>query len=200
MNPKNNDSRTSGSRCRTLERKKSPQSVTRFPSPPRSSKIGDWSPDNNSSRRSVRTASSGSGSSVRFDRRVIMRLVRSHHDYKPNEIKDCFYQDYEMKEITNQCFEDIQRHLFGGNEDGHDLESYCHRGLEKFEPFDSREKRRLRAKASKKVFDAQDEGCDEMTIAREYATVTSRCQRWANIMGLRDRRGAIAIQREEDSR
>ncbi len=195
--PKNSDSRTSGSRRRTLERTASPHSVTCFPSStPRSSKIGDCSPkDNKSSRRSDRTATS-----VRFDRRVIMRHVRSHKNYTPNEIKNSFYQDYEMMEITNQCFEDIQRHLFGGNADDHDPQSYCHRGLEKFEPFGSSEKRRLRAEASKKVFDAQDEGCDEMTIAREYATVTVRCQRWANIMGLRDRRSAIATQREQDSR
>lgn len=129
-----------------------------------------------------------------------MRLVRSHHDYTPNEIKDCFYQDYEMNEITNQCFEDIQMHLFGGEQDDYNPgQPYCHRGLEKFEPFGSSEKRRLRAEASKKVFDAQDEGCDEMTIAQEYASVTFRCQRWANIMGLRDRRTAIAIQREQDT-
>lgn len=127
-----------------------------------------------------------------------MLLIRSHRDYKPIEIKRCFYQAEELKAITDQCFEDIKRPLFEEDQDNQDeAQSYCHRGLECLGEFDRKEKLRLRTEAYNKVFDAQDKGSDEMAIAREYASATFRCQRWAHIMGLRDRRTVIATQREE---
>jgi hypothetical protein len=136
----------------------------------------------------------GDYSSVRFERSVTIRFTQSHHDYTPREIKDCFYQCYELREIKAKCAEDLRRFRKKENGDDQADEIYdddetCYiRGLETLEEVTHERKHRLRAEAANKVFDAEDDGCDDITIAREYSLVAAQSQTWANIVGLRDQR------------
>ena len=194
--------RMSGSRRMKLERTKSPSSIACYPSvapPCAKTEIGDGD-----------CTESYYDPVVRFARSVTVRFTRSHHDYTPRQIKDCFYQDYELREIRAKCGEDLQRfrntkengadddlqdaNIYGDNDDEND--TCCIRGLEIYEDSLYRRKRMLRAKAANRVFDAEDDGCDEITIANEYSEVAARSQTWANIVGLRDQRDAAAIHGE----
>ena len=89
--------------------------------------------------------------------------------------------------------------LWGDQEELEDYENetYCRRGLECFDGASNKHKHQLRAEAANKVFDAQDDGCDEYTIASDYACVTARSQMWANVLGLRDQRDAFAIHGQQ---
>ena len=138
--------------------------------------------------------------SVRFDRSVIVRFTRSHHDYTARQIKDCWYQSYELRDIKDRCGEDLLKYKLSEptntnniNKSSDNDESFCMRGLEGYDELAHKQKHRLRAEAASKVFEAEDDGCDEYTIAKEYASVTARSQTWANIIGLRDQRDAQSI-------
>ena len=194
----------SGNQRKKLKRTDSPSSIACYPSvAPPCSKIeigdGDFS-------KSYYTPA------VRFERSVTVRFTRSHHDYTPCQIKDCFYQDYELREIRAKCGEDLRRFRnkketggddddllaanIYGNENEDENDESCVRGLETYEELASRRKQMLRVKAANRVFDAEDDGCDETTIANEYSKVAARTQTWANIVGLRDQREAAAIHWE----
>lgn len=178
---------SSENRRSKLERTDSPQSVACYPSVTPDDLTGTVAP----------STSESPNYGVRFSRSVIVRFTRSHRDYTPRQIKDCFYQYYELQDIKEKCFDDLRRHMFGEeNDDTKNKESddtYCLRGLENFDEWSNKQKHKLRAEAALKVFDAEDDGCDEITISREYASVTARSQTWANIMGLRDQRDAFSI-------
>jgi hypothetical protein len=179
-----------GNRRSKLERSDSPPSVACFPSAC-------------SDCESLRgdDASETSTRSVRFERTVTVRFTRSHRDYTPRQIKDCWYQSYEHQEIKEQCVDDLEtafdREMAGDEIDEND-EKFCMRGLESYDEVAHKEKHRLRAEAANTVFIAEDDGCDDITIAEEYAEVVARSQTWANIVGLRDQRIAASIHRESN--
>jgi len=70
--------------------------------------------------------------------------------------------------------------------------SYCMRGLESYEPLAYERKKRLRNKASQIVFDIEDDGGDELTIAEYYYAITKKYALVAHIIALQDERDAIA--------
>lgn len=151
------------------------------------------------SAKSFSSKSALSIGSVRFSNSVTVRLIRTRHEYTPKQIKRSFYQGYEYAEIKRQCYADLGRHTLGEDEDEREQEekgAYCLRGIENFDDWANRQKRRIRDEAAIRVFDVQDLGCDDVAISREYYSVTARSQMWANIMGLRDQRDAISIYAE----
>uniref|UniRef100_A0A7S0XKY1 Uncharacterized protein n=1 Tax=Pseudo-nitzschia delicatissima TaxID=44447 RepID=A0A7S0XKY1_9STRA len=150
----------------------------------------------NFDNRTVSTKSELSISSVRFASTVTVRLIRTRHEYTPKQKKRCFYQGHEFQEIKKQCYEDLQRYMLvedGDESKREEKGACCLRGLENFDDWASRQKHRIRDEAAFKVFDVQDLGCNDVTISREYYSVTARSQMWANIMGLRDQRDAVSI-------
>ena len=186
-----------------LERSDSPQSVSCFPSSSSCRRMEDSdlhgndhceNPDN--STTAATEPLSLSALSVRFDRSVTVRFTRSRHDYTVRQINDCWYQPHELRDIKDRCGEDLlQYKLSEVNTD--DDESFCMRGLEGYDELAHKQKHRLRAEAASKVFEAEDDGCDEYTIAKEYSFVTARSQTWANIIGLRDQRDAQSIHESQ---
>jgi len=66
------------------------------------------------------------------------------------------------------------------------------RGLESYEPLAYERKKRLRLKASQIVFDIEDDGGDELTIAEYYYAITKKHALVAHIIALQDERDAIA--------
>mmetsp|Transcript_14612 Transcript_14612/g.30275 ORF Transcript_14612/g.30275 Transcript_14612/m.30275 type:complete len:216 (+) Transcript_14612:2113-2760(+) len=160
----------------------------------------DWNEDNSETK------------SVGFSQSVKVRLVRSHSEYTIEQKKACWYEQWEMKEIRSNCVRQIKiaRNKLSStnsNEDGDhqadccddDDDIVCLRGLESYLPLANKQKLRNRREASDMVFDVEDEGGDDVEIARCYSSVTSRSQIWANVVGLRDARDAESVYNESSN-
>jgi len=191
---------------------------------------------------------------VRFSRKVKVRKTRSHLDYTPRQIKNCWYQQYEIDKIKDSCFyevtqfrnqqkrkhqqqkqkqqieheqrngksmekttllstcdeedevedkdEDQDQQESNADQDGNkdndvnvnneedSTTTYCMRGLESYIPTAYKRKKRLRNKASQIVFDIEDDGGDDITIAEYYYSITKKYQLVAHIIALQDERDA----------
>lgn len=181
---------------------------------------------------------------VRFSRKVVVRNTRSHHDYTPRQIKNCWYQQYEIEVVRDECLRDIQRNqkwkkkkmkqlrklqqhqheeqeeflpsssssslsslcddttnksnvdkLYTTTVDSDDGSGVvCMRGLESYEPVALKRKKQLRMKATRIVFDVEDDGGDDLTIAEYYTSVTQHCVVVAHLVALQDERdAAVAV-------
>eukprot|EP00537_Pseudo-nitzschia_pungens_P004507 CAMPEP_0172368082 /NCGR_PEP_ID=MMETSP1060-20121228/24992_1 /TAXON_ID=37318 /ORGANISM="Pseudo-nitzschia pungens, Strain cf. cingulata" /LENGTH=268 /DNA_ID=CAMNT_0013092541 /DNA_START=177 /DNA_END=983 /DNA_ORIENTATION=- len=138
--------------------------------------------------------------SVRFCRTVAIRQTLHHRNYTPQEMKACWYQSYEIREIRTTCIVQIQKSVYQGyyyggycddddedtDDDTDDEESICWRGLESYKPEAQERKRRLRRETADAVFDVEDSGDDSITIAKMYSALTWNPQLLANLVGLRD--------------
>jgi len=155
----------------------------------------------NSNEKRTRLAPSVS---VRFDKRVTVRFTRSHRDYSLIQFRNCWYLEDEVENIQSSNAEALQIEISRKGAPRRGVEGRSGflgklRGLENYDDAAHLQKRLLRARAADRVFDATDEGCDDVTIAKQYSSVTARSQTWANIVGLRDQRDAEFIYNEKPS-
>lgn len=161
-----------------LERTYSPQSVM-------------WDPDNGDCDVTPRPIQR-----VHFQRTVAVRVIRSHREFTPKQLRKCWYQADEFRTIRKACLLDLQKKADADrDQESSEIEdeTFCIRGLDNFEETTVRQKRWMRAEAAMAVFDAIDYGFPDIVVASEYATVAKPAQRWARFVGLRDQRYAESI-------
>ena len=197
-NGESNDITTSESENRMQrERTHSPTSVTRFNACPEGkldrAETKTTHFDDESSTE-LYTDTTEQKASVRFERSVNIRYIRSVREYTPRQIKDCWYHPDELQDIRSLFSDELRKaeeQVVDSNDD-----SYCIRGLESHYELAHKQKVRLRSEAAVAVFNAQERGCNENQIAAQCSALTSRSQTWANVMGLRDQREATSIHDE----
>ena len=135
---------------------------------------------------------------IRFRHSVAVRFIRSRRKYTPQQIRSCWYQSHEFREIAEECIQDLHKKIQNDADDQTEIEdeTFCIRGLENYIESAQQQKHWIRAEAANAVMNAADYGCDEITIAREYTAVADQAQRWARFVGLRDQRYAESIYKE----
>ena len=133
---------------------------------------------------------------VRFARHAEQHLIPSHHDYDIDERYACWYQHEEYEDIHCDC----RLQLYNDDDDDHQEEEDEQelRGLEMQSRIGQETKLLNRLDASDIVFGLQEEGWSEKIIAEEYAAVSSSCQLWAYIVGMKDERDAMLLQDDDD--
>lgn len=129
---------------------------------------------------------------LRFAANDVVRITISRHDYTDAELEASWFQEDEYTEITMQCCKQVRK-----MEKGKVFKDkkYCSRGLESLTRQAAMDKAYSRRLAFDAVLDEQDEQwqlgvVDEEAIAERYAEVSSSCQLWASVIGLRDQREA----------
>jgi len=65
--------------------------------------------DTSTRTRATRNNKKSTTTLVRFSRRVKVRKTRSHLDYTPHQIKNCWYQQYEIDQIKSNCLYEIKQ-------------------------------------------------------------------------------------------
>ena len=133
--------------------------------------------------------------SVHFDvtKPDTVHFILSRHDYTAEEKQMAWLQDEEFSWITKKNRKQVRK-----MENGEDLKDkkYCSRGLESYTRLAAINKSQNRKLAVNAVLDEQDEqerfAPTEEAISHAYYQVTSSCQLWARMIGLRDQRSAEA--------
>ncbi|CAJ1961443.1 unnamed protein product [Cylindrotheca closterium] len=124
-------------------------------------------------------------------------------DFTASEIAASWYDEEEMKEITQGCFKVLQRMEYGGTKKG---KKYCTRGLEGHTTLGSISKKETRTASFVAVLDEQEKQWNEnkdfdfQAISDAYRKVSSSSQLWAQVIGNRDHQAieAYLYQDEEE--
>ncbi|CAJ1942252.1 unnamed protein product [Cylindrotheca closterium] len=139
-------------------------------------------------------------SSVYFSETVKVRYSLSLEDYSDEEYDACWYSSEEYQTIEKDLCRQFMK-----MEEGkilHDMKS-CSRGLERYLTVNAFQKKESQRVARRSVLDEQTHQAelnqrDEEAIARLYNNVSSSCQMWAAVLGLRDQREAEKYIQDDD--
>jgi hypothetical protein len=135
--------------------------------------------------------------SVTFATRDTVHHTIDRQDFSSEELAAAFFSDEEYFQISKRCHKQIDRMDHGETLKD---QKYCARGLEAHTGIGSITKSKSRAQSILAVLEEQDvqirQGVlDEEAIGAMYHDVTSSCQMWASVIGLRDQH---AVERYMD--
>ncbi|CAJ1942258.1 unnamed protein product [Cylindrotheca closterium] len=134
---------------------------------------------------------------VRFAETEQIQVVCSLDGYKKAEVKACWYSSKEYSKIEKNIVKECDK--MAKRKDLKD-KKYCSRGLETYQTYMSRKQNYREALHA--VLDEQDRQIesnvyDEESIAQVYHNVSSSCQLWATVKGLRDQKEATSYHVED---
>jgi hypothetical protein len=140
------------------------------------------------------------GRRVSFASQPIEHHTIARNDFSPEEIKATWFTEEEYYTISRQCCKQIDK-----MDKGQKLKDkkYCARGLEALTKLASIAKSKSREESIRAVLQEQDmqveeERYDDEAIGKAYHQVTSSCQMWASVVGLRDQRSSEAYLEDLD--
>lgn len=159
--------------------------------PRRSSLCSQASSCTETTERSTQSCD-GEPRNVSFTAKVVVRRILSHADYSPEELLACWWQEEENRRITRECCKQIKKMESGGTFKD---KKYCSRGLESHTRLAGTTKTSNRRDAAEAVLLEQEDQrrmgvIDEEAISERYRDVSSSCQLWSGVVGLRDQRSA----------
>lgn len=146
------------------------------------------------------TFSASEPRSIKFMENVRIHLVFSLDDYTEDESSACWYSTKEYskieKSMVKQCDKMAKGKVFKDKK-------FCSRGLEKYQICNFIARKENSRTAMQSVLDEQerqDESqiYDDEAIAQVYHNVSSSCQMWATVVGLRDQKEAAKYIEECD--
>ncbi|CAJ1961419.1 unnamed protein product [Cylindrotheca closterium] len=126
------------------------------------------------------------------------------NDFTASEIAASWYDEEEMKKITERCFKVLQRMEYGKTKNG--KKKYCTRGLEGHTALGSISKKKTRAAAFSAVLDEQEKRWNEnkdvdfQAISDAYRKVSSSSQMWAQVIGNRDHHAIEAYLYQDEEK
>jgi hypothetical protein len=153
------------------------------------------------SAQSTRTEATQIEKSVAFATRDTVHHTIARQDFSSEELEAAFFSEEEYFQISKRCHKQIDR-----MDHGETLKDrkYCARGLEAHTGIGSITKSKSRAQSIRAVLQEQDvqirQGVlDEEAIGVMYHDVTSSCQMWASVIGLRDQHAAEGYMDGEET-
>jgi hypothetical protein len=129
--------------------------------------------------------------SVRFNESVHVRRILSRKSYTKDEIHSCWYDDTEYHSIKSSCYKVIRIAESVGLERFHSSrQRQTIRGLESQLTIGYQSRYQNRQDGVNAVLLVQSSTKDDVSIATEYSDISSSCQLWAHLNGIRDQKEA----------
>ena len=130
--------------------------------------------------------------SVRFNERVSVRRIPSRKYYTKEEMSACWYDNKEYHRIKSSCYRVIQMAESIGLErfNSSSRQRQTIRGLESQLTIGYQLRLQNRQDGVNTVLSVQSTTKDDVSIASEYSDISSSCQMWAHLKGLRDQKEA----------
>jgi len=138
---------------------------------------------------------------VHFKDLVRVRLIPGKNKYTKDESTACWYSQKEfadiMKGVTKECSRMERGKVLKDKK-------YCSRGLERYLTFNYIARKQNSRKAIQSVLTEQNrQQCENQeyndeAIARVYHNVSSSCEMWAIVIGMRDQKEAESYVDEDD--
>ena len=152
------------------------------------------------SRIGASTKSPSRKVSVFFSKNIEIRDSLCLDEYSNEEYNSYWYSSDEYETIEKDMYRQIMKMEAG--KVLHDKKS-CSRGLERYLTVNAISKREnqsaaLKAALKEQYHQMESDHSGEEAIAKAYHNVSSSCQMWATVLGLRDQREAAKYLDDED--
>jgi len=140
---------------------------------------------------------------VIFNSTIKFVEIMSIYDYTPSEIYAAWFNEEDMRGITEKCFKTIMA-MESREHSSKRCFKYCTRGLEGHSTLGRIGKKRNRRIAYATVLEEQErqwgesKEVDFQAISDAYGDTASSCQMWAQVMGNRDAKAADNYLTEDE--